>query len=99
MNKTHTSLTIDPELLDIVKAKGINMSEVLETALLLRLNRVENKGKGFPFDYCERDISDHIKQSLFPAIKARRCQKCGEVWFVNDLKGEFTLCRECWESE
>jgi post-segregation antitoxin (ccd killing protein) len=33
MNKTHTTLSIDPEILEKAKQDGINLSEALEEAL------------------------------------------------------------------
>ena len=42
MKKTHTTLSIDPYLLEEVKASGINISEVLEDALIAKLNLVKN---------------------------------------------------------
>jgi trehalose utilization protein len=100
--KTRTNISIDPELLVKAKEKNINISSVVEDALVERIDLVSrqvsnNKGL-YPFELCEREIPDHLKKILFgcASIKARRCHECERVWFVNDAKGEFQICKECW---
>jgi len=101
MVKTHTSLSVDSWLLEESKKKKVNMSETLHWALLSKIGKAEEveKSGAFPFDFCERSIPEHFKETLFgcAGIKARRCAKCNKIWFVNDIHREFTVCKECWE--
>ena len=52
------------------------------------------------FSFEEKNLGD-AKSILFinAAIRARRCQGCNEIYFVNDMHGEWTKCRRCRGSE
>lgn len=99
-SKAHLNVSIDSELIRIAKSKKVNISDVVEQALVKRVHKLQevSEGGAYPFELCERKIPDHNKKTLWgtAGIRARRCQDCGLIWFVNDTVGEFTICRNCW---
>jgi len=103
MGKQHLNLSVESELIKEARFRQINISDILEQALMDRIDKLQKQKteKQFPFEYCEETLTDHMRQSLFgtAAIKARRCHKCSKIWFVNDPNGEFTICRNCFEKD
>ena len=105
MNKTKVTISIDPYILDEAKKKNINISETTERALANKTNPAnipeeELTAQAYPFEICETSIPPHLKTVLFgcASIKARRCKKCDKIYFVNDLAGNFTICRNCFNA-
>lgn len=103
--KTKISVTIDPYILEEAKKKNINISEVTERAVVNKINPANIEIKDiekpeYPFEICTETLPDHLKKVLFGmcAIKCKRCQKCGKVYFVNDLANEFTICKNCYNN-
>lgn len=102
--KTRTNISIDPYLLEEARKKRINVSEVTEESIKKRLHplaEADIEPKEYPFEICATEIDEHIRSILFAcsAIKAKRCKSCGRIFFVNDLAGEFTICRDCFNKK
>jgi len=100
MGKKNVMTSIDDETHRLAKQAHINISNTLERALQSRLASVSEKENLIPgrieFDFEERTM-EGVKNILFinAVVKARRCQKCGLIWFVNDPNREWTTCKLC----
>ena len=100
--KTRADISIEEDVKQEAREKGINMSQVAEEAIKQELGKEDvKKSNGYPFELCERYIPEYYKKMVYGciAIKARRCQGCDKIFFVNDPKNEFKLCRACWDNE
>ena len=48
------------------------------------------------FDFEHKHIGE-ARKTIFinAAVRAKRCHKCEEIYFVNDMHNEFTICSHC----
>jgi acetyl-CoA carboxylase beta subunit len=48
------------------------------------------------FDFEQEHLLD-TRKTIFisSAVKAKRCELCSNIYFVNDMHNEFNLCLKC----
>jgi len=104
--KSRVNISVDTFILEEAKKKNINISETCERAIVNKIDPAnipaqEPKESDYPFEVCSKDLPETFKTRLFGmcGIKAKRCHQCDEIYFINDLAGEFTLCKNCFRNK
>jgi hypothetical protein len=96
MVKKRYMITMDEGIHDKAQNQGYNISALAEKGIEQRINPGGEIRLGkIEFEFEEKSMDSVSGLFSGVAVRARRCNKCSQIWFVNDPDRDWKICKEC----